>query len=71
MKQTKKELIEKIKTEIVWYARPKNFNMPKSYLQQMYDEAKKLGLVTGVEFVNEKQKSFLNKKGITYREVSQ
>ena len=41
MKQTKKQIIELIKTQIVYYARPKNMGkMAKTELQLFYNEAK-------------------------------
>jgi len=45
----KTELMEKIKSEIKWYARPRSMgSRSKEDLQQMYDEAKKLGLINEV-----------------------
>ena len=43
----KKELIQAIKTEIVWYAQPRgNLNsFPKEYLQSILDKAKQLKLL--------------------------
>jgi len=42
----KKELIEKIKKEVKWYAQPRGMNqIPKSDLEAIYNQAQKLGLV--------------------------